>query len=295
MRIFPALQSFFTRLGPRWSLFFSFVFALGLGYLDYRTGFEATFSFFYLLPIALATLFVNFESGLFITCVSVFIWTFSNWLAGDAYHYEWTRYWNIGVRLVTFMAIADIVHELQLSMQHENLLARTDFLTGISNSREFYRFAGAELERARRSKHPFSIAYLDLDHFKQLNDRLGHSAGDDLLCVVAQTISSTIRNGDMFARIGGDEFVLLLPETNEADARKVVVRSQKAVSEKLKKDNTGVTVSIGVVTFEVLPKSVDGLIKAADHVMYQAKTKGKDTVVFRVVRDSRPFEFSKPA
>jgi len=251
--------------------------------LDYKTGFEITFSFFYLIPIAIVTLYCNFKSGMFITAVSVFTWVFSNWMAGESYPNIGIWIWNAGIRLATFATVAYLIHELNLSIEHENLLSRTDFLTGIHNTREFYRLADVEIQRARRYKRSFSVAYLDLDNFKQVNDQFGHRAGDDVLRAVAQAVVSTVRKGDLFARVGGDEFVLLLPETNEENIRSVIGKVCRVVSGQTFDGRIQVSVSIGVVTFSIPPASVDEIIHAADITMYQVKAGTKNNVIFRSV------------
>src|SRR6185312_6159583 len=101
-------------------------------------------------------------------------------------------------------------------------LARIDALTGVANGRTFYDLARVELCRFQRTGRPFTVAYLDLDNFKQVNDRLGHPAGDDLLRRVAQVLRDNTRVLDVPARLGGDEFALLLPETDAEDALPVL-------------------------------------------------------------------------
>lgn len=193
-----------------------------LGYLDYATGFEISFSFFYLIPISISAWYINQKVAWIITAISITTWMISNWLAGEIYSQEIIRYWNASVRFIVFYGISYLVGEFKLVLQNERRLSRTDYLTGISNSREFYNQAELEIKRADRYKHPLSAAYIDLDFFKRVNDEKGHKEGDKLLKTIVQIVSSNIRKTDVFARLGGDEFGLLLPNTDQRSARIVM-------------------------------------------------------------------------
>ena len=103
-------------------------------------------------------------------------------------------------------------------------LARTDFLTGASNARAFYDQAQMEMSRLQRSGQPLSIAYIDLDNFKKVNDTRGHNEGDRVLKTVVETLKQTLRGGDFIARLGGDEFAVLLPSTNDEQSRALMKR-----------------------------------------------------------------------
>jgi diguanylate cyclase (GGDEF)-like protein len=251
-----------------------------LGWLDYTTGFEISFSFFYLVPISIAAWYLDIKVGYFISLLSITTWLFSNQLAGEMYSHEVIRYWNAFLRLSLFLVISALVHQFKVVLQKERLLSRTDFLTGITNTREFYTQAELELKRASRYKHPLTMVYLDLDHFKQVNDWKGHKEGDRVLRTVAQTIAGSIRKTDTVARLGGDEFALLLPNTDQSAARTVIAKLERAVMQQMQAIQSPVTMSIGVVTFLSTPKSVDELLHWADERMYQAKTQGKNRTYY---------------
>jgi diguanylate cyclase (GGDEF)-like protein len=184
------------------------------------------------------------------------------------------------------MVVSITLSKLKQALRHEKELARTDTLTTIANRRAFFEIAGNELSRMNRYKRPFTIAYLDLDDFKLVNDQLGHEAGDDLLRRVAIAIGSTIRSSDLIARVGGDEFAILLPETNEDQARSVMVKINASLQETLKKHDPTTTYSIGVVTYVRPPSTVDDMLKKADHMMYAAKREGKNGIRYLVWKES---------
>lgn len=251
-----------------------------LGWLDFTTGFEISFSFFYLVPITISIWYIGLRSGIAMTFLGVLTWLLSNWLAGEPYSNEWIRFYNAGVRLAVFSWIAYLLYELKLALHTERTLARTDFLTGIFNRREFIEQLKYEIERAKRFAYPVSLAYIDLDDFKSVNDKLGHNAGDDQLRLISQTISSVIRRTDLFARLGGDEFGLFLPDVDQVNVKLVLEKINKAVIDAMSFLNSPVTLSVGVITFNTPPESVDKMLNMADALMYQAKKTGKKNILY---------------
>ena len=273
----------FQNLNKRTIIAIVLLIVILLGWLDYTTGFEISFSFFYLIPITIATWYIDIKFGHAITILSISLWAISNWLAGQTYSQEIIRYWNASIRLVVFFIISDLINQLKSIIERERLLSRTDHLTGIANNREFYSQADLEFKRASRYGYPLSIAYIDLDNFKKVNDELGHQAGNRLLQSVANTISGEIRKTDIFARLGGDEFALLLPNTFQGSAEVVVKKIESVVNRHLKAIDSHVTLSIGVITYLSPPPSVDELIHKADEIMYQAKISGKGRTFYSQV------------
>ncbi len=167
---------------------------------------------------------------------------------------------------------------LQEAVQRERTLANTDHLTGAANARHFNEVAGREIERLRRYGQAFTLCYMDLDNFKAVNDRLGHSVGDAVLCEVTAAIATHLRATDLLARLGGDEFVLLLPQTDEAGARATADKLRQEVSHRMAARDWAVTLSVGVLTCRQAPASVDDLLRAADRLMYGAKGEGKNRI-----------------
>ncbi|MBT8132271.1 MAG: sensor domain-containing diguanylate cyclase, partial [Gammaproteobacteria bacterium] len=154
--------------------------------------------------------------------------------------------------------------ELSGALEREKSLARTDHLTAVANARLFEERLEREIERCKRYQHPFSVAYLDLDHFKNINDTLGHQVGDRLLTRVADIMSSLCRSTDTVARLGGDEFAVLFPECNESPARSAVGKLRLALLDEMRRNDWSVTFSIGAITCREPPDSVQALIEAAD-------------------------------
>jgi diguanylate cyclase (GGDEF)-like protein len=277
------LNKFFLALGKRRVFMFAGLLLLVLGWGDYVTGFEISFSFFYLIPISIVTWYIGIRSGYLLTLVGMLIWVFSNRLAGETYSSEWIRFFNTIVRLVVFMMIANLLHELRTILQTEHKIAHTDHLTGVFNSRKFHEQLALEIKRASRLRYPITLVYIDLDNFKSVNDQHGHSMGDFQLRNVAQVVSATIRKTDIFARLGGDEFALLLPNVDSEHCRRVYQKIESAVMKELAVLHSPITLSAGVITFKQVPDNVDDMIHQADGLMYEAKNSGKAKAVYFVV------------
>lgn len=160
--------------------------------------------------------------------------------------------------------------------------ARTDSLSGLPNRRAFFELAEQELKRAKRYASPLSVIMLDIDHFKQVNDNYGHAAGDAVICQLALAIGEVLRDTDVAARIGGEEFALLLPETTLAGAKIVAERLRAHIavpSMQVEQQELTITASFGVVAYCTEEDTVDDLLAAADRLLYEAKGAGRNCVV----------------
>ncbi|MCW5772433.1 MAG: GGDEF domain-containing protein, partial [Rhodospirillaceae bacterium] len=191
-----------------------------------------------------------------------------------------TRGTNVGFRA----SIRDISDRKALQQQLE-LLASTDPLTGVVNRRRFFHTAEAELYRARRYDRPVVLGIVDIDHFKRINDTYGHAVGDDCLKSLAHGFANRLRRSDLFARFGGEEFVLLLPETQLGDGLRLCERLRQMVETlKLpvpgKTETIGFTVSIGVADLQHEGDSLNQLLARADAALYKAKRDGRNQVAY---------------
>jgi len=257
------------------------VFVAGVGAADFWTGSELSFSLFYLIPVVFVTWFAGRASGVAIGVASAMTWWAADFLAGQSYSQPIIGYWNAAVRLGFFVAVTLLLPALK-ERELAREVARVDYLTGILNRRSFFEVLQKELDRSRRYARPFSVAYLDLDAFKTVNDRLGHQVGDRLLCAVVDRANTCLRKTDTIARLGGDEFVLLLPETDQEAALTLIARIQSALLDEMKRNGWPVTFSIGVLTSRVANISADDLVAKADEVMYSVKKRGKNAVASAV-------------
>ena len=184
-------------------------------------------------------------------------------------------------RLQAFADQAAIaIRNAQLFEEKENLSIKDD-LTGLYNHRYFYECAEREMQRSLRYHKDFSLIMMDIDHFKKVNDRYGHQAGDELLQNVANNCLSSLRKSDILCRFGGDEFITLLPETNKNDALKIARRIREVAASSIfhvKQDKFNITLSLGVAAKDDACSSVDALVSAADEALYKAKKAGRNCV-----------------
>ncbi len=157
--------------------------------------------------------------------------------------------------------------------------ARTDPLTELRNRRGFQELLDSEVDRAQRSGAPLSLLIIDLDHFKNVNDRLGHQAGDRVLRRFGQELSALTRRMDTAARVGGEEFAVVLPETDREDAYLIGERLREVVRESFSAEPVPITVSVGVTSFPDDSLESDGLLGTADQALYAAKRMGRDRTV----------------
>lgn len=261
----------------------AFLLTILLGLLDYATGPEIGFSIFYLLPIALATWFTGILWGVVISFVASTVWFLADSLGGHTYSHPAIGYWAANMRLGYFLIVSYLMGTMKNLFSATKQLASTDYLTGITNSRSFYQLAAVELDIARRYNHPLTVAYIDLDNFKNINDLFGHSTGDNVLRLVAQAIKKGVRSVDLAGRLGGDEFGLLLPETNYESAQVLLHKLQKNLLESMEQNRWSVTFSIGALTYTTLPDNIDDIIIKADHLMYTVKNSGKNAIKYELV------------
>jgi diguanylate cyclase (GGDEF)-like protein len=281
------LMAAYIERQPAWLVFGLGVVLVALaGWADYLAGAGLSFTPFYLVPVALVTWVLGRGAGVAIALGATFGWSLAYIYAGPGVRWASVApYWNIAVQLGIFVAASLILSGLREGLEHEKELARTDPITGAPNSRAFFEHLEQELERSLRYGHPFTVAYLDADNFKGINDTFGHTVGDNLLRVVAGVVGGNIRTTDIVARIAGDEFTLLLPETGRREAEMVTARVSNALAAAMDSNGWPVTFSIGVVTYASPPPTVDALVRIADDVMYSVKRNGKNAVRHRVYRE----------
>ncbi|HWC13144.1 MAG TPA: GGDEF domain-containing protein [Actinomycetota bacterium] len=250
-----------------------------MAYIDFITGADVALSFFYLIPVIVATRLMGMTVGVALAIFGAAADPLTLLIAGEAYD-PLVAFWNLFVRAATLVTAALLVGRLDAALAHERELSRTDPLTKLMNTRSFRARADLELMRAVRYRRPLTLAFMDLDNFKLVNDELGHAEGDDLLARVASLLTSLTRSVDVVGRLGGDEFALLMPETGRMAATRVIERMRHELKEMLVAAHLpeSVSVSIGMVTTAGPGADLDALVLIADQLMYSAKRAGKNRV-----------------
>jgi len=177
----------------------------------------------------------------------------------------------------------DMTHQKNLE-KNLRRLSITDALTGLYNQRHFYSCLAKEIERSQRYKRPLSLICFDLDNFKDCNDKLGHLEGDNILRIIGKLLFEIIRKSDLAFRYGGDEFFILLPETDIDSGQKTGEKIRQNFNNRWPYnvvyqhiDLTPVTMSVGIAQLEE-KETAESLIKRADVAMYQAKRRGGDQI-----------------
>lgn len=256
---------------------------LGVAMIHVTTSPELTFSIFYLIPVAFATWYAGRGIGIAMSAVSAVTWFVADQLAGATYSRPLIHYWNMSVHLGFFLITTFLLAAVRNRLEWEATQARTDHLTRAANRRYFYVLAQAEMNRLARYHHPFTVAYIDVDNFKAVNDRFGHHEGDRLLCVIAAKIQKVLRNNDTVARLGGDEFAILLSETDYGASEEVILKLRDLLLQTMRQRQWPVTFSIGAITFKAPPQDVDEMIRMADGLMYSVKHGGKNRIRHDVI------------
>ncbi|MCC7478972.1 diguanylate cyclase [bacterium] len=191
--------------------------------------------------------------------------------------------YQLMAQVYNLVRIKFLQDELKQRMADLEYMASTDPLTGLYNRRFCFRRLEEELARSARANSELTLIYLDIDHFKPFNDTYGHAAGDKILKCVSQTISSTLRRSDVFGRIGGEEFLILLPATSEDVGKIIAERLREKVSECMVAFETHelhCTISCGVYCCDHAEAlNVDQAVHCADVALYQAKERGRNRVV----------------
>src|SRR5579859_2418992 len=235
---------------------------------------------FYLVPISFMTWFVSSAVGLGIAIASATTVAVLSYVG----HRTAMPIFLINTVMETglFVACVFVLTEVKILYQRERENSRVDFVTGLLNHRAMIELLGAEIRRIRRVQRPATVIYMDVDDFKQVNDRFGHNEGDRLLRELGQAIKSGLRETDSIARLGGDEFAILLPETDSEAAQSVATKLYGALLERVREKHWPITCSFGVVTFATPPSSAEKTLAVADAAMYSAKRSGKDRIEHRL-------------
>ena len=197
---------------PRAPIVATAALAVGLiGAVDHVTGYEISLSIFYLAPIVLCAWYAGAKTGYFMALFSSATWVAVDLSSGHAYSHPAIPFWDGGVHLTMFAVVVNLLSKLKDHLALEKQLARIDALTGIANRLTFMEQLSRSLDLAARARSSLTLAYIDADDFKRINDTDGHEGGDSVLRDIANTLQGSVRRTDVVARLGGDEFAVLMP------------------------------------------------------------------------------------
>ncbi|NNF09098.1 MAG: GGDEF domain-containing protein [Acidimicrobiia bacterium] len=255
----------------------------GLSVIDLLSGPDVSFAVFY----ALAVIGTTFHAGWVAGAIMAILSSGAGLSARLLYHAdsisEQAALWNLGNELAVFTGLMLMTSYGRSLLDRMAAQTRLDLLTGALNTRGLLEVFEWERARAARTAEPLSIAFIDLDNMKRVNDELGHAEGDEMLRTFASGVMSAVREVDTFGRVGGDEFALILPNTDEHDALQALQRLRSVINRRTHDRLPYISVSVGVATFRRDPPEATEALRAADALMYVAKRAGGNRVAGRVL------------
>jgi diguanylate cyclase (GGDEF)-like protein len=252
------------------------------GYIDLITGNEMSFSIFYIIPIGYAAWCAGGIVGTVLALLSAAAWLIADTMSGRVYSAYWLLFWNASVRFSIFLIVVYLIIRIKQQLRFEESLADQDPLTGLNNRRAFYEQCEKALARLNRYDEFFTIAYIDLDNFKSINDTKGHEEGDKLLIEVANCMRINTRSSDIQARLGGDEFACLFLRAGWDEGEVLVRKLHSKLNEHFGSHDWPVTPSFGAITLEQpLDSSTKEIIHMVDSLMYSVKKSNKNAVLHK--------------
>ena len=258
--------------------------AVIIGIVDYITSFGISISFFYLAPILLAAWYIDRTTGVVLSITSAIIWFITSAITIPSRGIQiWVLIWNAAILLGFFLVSTVLLANLRRSLGRERKLARTDYLTGILNSRAFHEEANIEIARAKRSQKPFTIAYFELVNFKEITTRFGHAQAEKVLRFIGRELSRYLRVTDVIGRMGGEEFIILFSETDQQNATSVIARLYSLLIAEIHKKEWPIMISMGVLTCNETTIELNKVLNEIDKMMYGAKRSGKSQITYRVL------------
>jgi diguanylate cyclase (GGDEF)-like protein len=266
-----------------WLTLLVVIIVLLTGMIHFVTGPSLELSVFYLIPVGFAAWYLGAGIGYFVALSAVADWIVVDLAFGPHGPQPWDEVFNAAARLVVFLVMVVFIQRRRIALDRANQLARSDPLTQLLNAQSLRELGGLELERARRYQHSLTAMFIDLDGFKSINDSLGHQGGDAVLQEFARAISANIRSTDLAARVGGDEFLILMPETGPEAVTAIASKLRRQLLDAMHAGGWPVTFSLGVATFLVPPTTLDELVNKADALMYRVKQRGKNALEHEVV------------
>lgn len=257
---------------------------MAIGIVDLSISNDIKHSFLYLLPIAFVTWFSGIRFGLVTSLLCAGFWSINHIVENP-----FITSWNLVSTGFFFAAIAALMNKTRHLWENEKKLSRTDDLTGAKNLRAFAEAVEYEILRSKRDGLPFSLAYIDLDNFKLVNDTYGHTVGDKLLMTVVSSIVKNLRKTDVIGRLGGDEFTIFFPETDQSAVQVVMLKVTQELTKMMELARWPTTFSVGVITCQGGgDHDFNQLITFADRLMYEVKHTGKNNIRYGVYPPEAP-------
>ena len=246
--------------------------------LDHLAASQIMLGIYYVFPIALMSWAGGMLWGSLFSLLALGLSLMTGFDVGHPFIKPLYFYIDTFSSLAAFLLVAYLTSRFSNTHHKLQILARQDFITGIMNRIGFYEMLNLEINRQIRYGYPFALALIDCDNFKSVNDTLGHQEGDSLLATVATTLNNGMRKTDVVARLGDDEFALILTSVTKTESAGVVEKLQRMLNKSMQEHQWNITFSIGVMVFSSAPDSVGHALEVTDKLMYEVKQAGKNSV-----------------
>lgn len=250
---------------------------LAIGAVNYSLSAQASLLIFYLIPVAIATWFVGERPGFLVAALSAVAVVCGQWILQPE-----LSLWNGLVAGLVGYGVAILIHRIKISSEIERQLSRTDAATGAINRRFFMELLEAEFNRAQRYRFPLTLVYIDLDNFDEINQRLGYQKGDELLYQFVEDLSETLRSNDVVARLSNSEFAIILPQTDDDQAKQVFTRILPELKTALASEDVPIECIFGVTTFLEMPEDFATINDEAAKLLKKIKASGQSRLTFQV-------------
>jgi diguanylate cyclase (GGDEF)-like protein len=251
-----------------------------LVWADWLTGYELTFGTLYLIPLAVATLSYGWK---FASLIAVLLSCFSlaeGFVQGYPFSRAFYFYYAEFSKLLSYAAFVVLLEMLRQAIQFQSQMSERDGLTGLFNRRALNKALSVELARLKRAEGALGVLFIDCDDFKAVNDSDGHAVGDKVLRTISHTLAANLRGVDCVARYGGDEFVVLLPDSDRHSILLVAEKLRGLLLHAMAREAWPVTFSIGVLVIQQTGTlDAETALHDADRAMYSAKKEGKNRIV----------------
>ena len=260
-------------------LSFTLVFVIGAAHYGFGAA-HLSWTLFYLAPIAIATWFVGPRLGTLTAVLSAAATYLVLFLLQTSIL---ETAWNTSVTWLIGILGAEALYNLKLSREVGIQLSRIDSNTGAINAQFFEELLEAEYNRAERYRFALTVARIHLDNFDRLRERLGLQAGDDLLFQFVAQLSETLRANDVVARLETEEFVILLPQTDEVQAQQAFARLQPRMKDSLEAEAMAIDYRIAVLTYLEMPETPEEVMDQAEQFLQSIQSKGQNCIEYRAV------------
>lgn len=272
-----------TKVPDALALLAGFVLSMLLAAIYALAGMPPIFPLFFMLPIGLVTLATNASMGGALAIFSTILWLLVDLPRGDAGVMVAPSLINTLLGLALFLGTVYILDEFATVIKRERDSAYEDPLTGLPNLHGFFELAEREITRAKRNRVPISIAYIGIDNLDKVITQQGKKAANKILQQLAHSLVSNTRGTDVSARIGDSDFILLMSETGIEGGIKGIRRVNDLLMKIIEEYDMPVSFNIGLVTYNILPESIDQMIAYADAIKEESRQPGQDRIQHKVV------------